>query len=59
MGCWRKHVDALLTVGTQKYQILILLKNACVEKTVSNNQYKVLEIYGFNTAENRRKEGYN
>lgn len=52
-------MDALLTVGTQKYQILILLKNACVEKTVSNNQYKVLEIYGFNTAENRRKEGYN
>ena len=28
-------------------------------KTVSNTQYKVLEIYGFNTAENRRKEGYN
>lgn len=52
-------MDALLRAGTQKYQILILLKNACVGKTVPNNQYKVLEIYGFNTAENRRKEGYN
>lgn len=25
-------------------------------RAVSNNQYKVLEIYGFNTAEKKQKE---
>lgn len=46
--------------GTQKYQILILLKKVYMERRYLISQYKVLEIYGFKTAEKKkRKEGYN
>ena len=42
--------------GTQKYQILILLKKVYMERRYLISQYKVLEIYGFKTAEKKKRK---